>query len=334
MLLSVFLRNLGLATTCYAATTQPFLRLAHNGTSQYIPPRLDGTLSNFPVDPRFSVDFYAIGYDISDKSMYMTGLQAMRDLSRLPFDSLLMRKRWSDPQYGDVAIDIIQRGPNLLVKQAMWSIFKALLIMRGIQFRAMQGVIYWTEPGQPKKEVGRLFIIKSTSSISVPGSIEPPENITQHASKDAGDTHIRPVAVSALEEAESNVNTSKNNSTSLEVQGARNLRVEFEGPTLNKQGVFICIYGGILGAASAPRPFVDFHHASLNDDRTNVELDFKIWSGPEPKGAPKLKPDDIVFMLYSIPRYMYNNNKFRAGQFVLLLNNLPVLEGFLARERS
>ena len=333
MLLSEFLRILGLATMCCAATTQPFLRLAHNGTSQYIPPGLDETLSYFPIDSRFSIDFFALDYDISDKSMYMTGLKAMRELSRLPFDSWLLRRKFSDPQYGDIAIDILGLSPNLAVKHAMWSIFKALLTLGFDQFRGLHGVIYWTEPEQQRQELGRIFVIKSTSSVSVPGIVGPPENGMHDASKDAGDALVRRVAVSALKEAESNVTASKNNTTSLQVQGARNLRVEFEGPTLNKLGVFICAFGGIIGAASAPRPFVDFHHASLNDDRSNVELDFKLRSDVYPGRTRKLNYDDIVFMLYSIPRYMYDNNKFRAGQFVLLLNNMPYLEGTMGRIR-
>lgn len=332
MLLSVLLRILGLATICCAATIQPFLRLDHNETSRYIPPGLEETLSFFPVDPRFSMDFYTLNYDISDKSMYMTGLRAMRELSRLSFDSLIDGLKWSNPQYGDVEIAVLGTNAHLEAGHAMWSIFETMLTMGRDQFRAIQGVMHWTEPGQPRKEIGRLLVIKSSALVS--GRVGPPKNGTHQASKDARDTLIRRVAVSTLLEAESNVtNTSKNDTTSLKVPRPRNLRVEFEGPTLNKLGVFICIYGGIIGAASAPRPLVDFDQAMLKDDRTHVELDFKLWPDPQHRTSPTLKADDIVFMLCSIPRYMYSNNKFREGQFVLLVDDVPLLEGSMRRLR-
>ena len=328
MLLSVFLRSLGIATICCAATIQPFLRLAHNGTSNYIPPGLKQSLSFFPVDARFSIDLYTLNYDISDKSMYMTGLKAMRELSRLGFDDLTASTRYSDPGYGEVEIAVLSFNGNLKAKHAMWSIFKAMLTMGRDQFRAMRGVIYWTEPGQPRNEIGRLLVVQGSATRLV-GLLE---NGTNHVSVDARDAHSRHVAITTQPEPESNVTNSKNDPTSLKVRRTRNIRVEFEGPTLNKLGVFICIYGGIIGAASAPHPFVDFHHASLNDDRTNVELEFKLWSDPQPR-SPGLRTDDIVFMLYSIPRYMYDNNKFRAGQFVLLVKNVPLLEGNMRKYR-
>ena len=329
MLASIFLRSLSLAALCCAATIQPFLRLDPNGTREYIPPGLEKPLSFFPVDPRFSIDLYTMNTDISDKSMYMTGLRAMRDLSRLAFDDLIAGRRWSDPQYGDVEIVLLSFAGNLRAKHAMWSIFKAMLTMGRDQFRAMRGVIFWTEPGQPRNEIGRLLVVK----VNEPGPIEPLENGTSHASVDVRDVHSRDVAIATNLEPDSNITASKNDTTSLKAQRKRDIRVEFEGPTLNKLGVFICIYGAIIGAASAPHPFIDFHHASLNDDYSNVELEFQLWPGPQPSHSPRLKVDDIVFMLYSIPRYMYGNNKFRAGQFVLLVNDVPLLEGSTGRLR-
>ena len=322
MLLSIFLRVLGLTTVCGAATIQPFLRLDYNGSSNHIPPGLEEELSSFPVDPRFSMDLHTLGYDISDKSMYMTGLKAMRELSRLPFDSPIAYVKWSYPEYGDIEITLLSTNVNLEAKQAMWSIFKTLFTMGRDQFRAMRGIIFWTEPGQPRHEIGKLFVLNGRGF----GLALSSTNGTHHASKDGRVALTR-------READSAVTTSKNDTTSLKAQRNRRLKGEFEGPTLSKVGVFICIYGGILGAASAPRPFVDFQHASLNDGATGVELEFNVRSDHQPRISPKLEADDIVYMLYSIPKYMYNNNNFRAGQFVLLVNDFPLLQGFLGRTR-
>ncbi|KAL8793285.1 MAG: hypothetical protein Q9195_004062 [Heterodermia aff. obscurata] len=286
-------------------------------------------LSFFPVDSRFSVEFSSRGYDISDKSMYMTGLRAMRDLSRMPFDSLVAGMAWEDPQYGDVEIALFTKDVNLKAKHAMWSIFQAMVTMGRDQFRSMQGTIYWTEPGHPRLEVGRMLVVKAGVPGLV-GLVGYPHNGTHLASKDSRNALVRRVAASTGLEAESTVTASKNDTLSLNVKGSRNLKVEFEGPTLNKLGVFICIYGAIVGAASAPHPFADFDHASLSDDATRVELEFQLRPGTQ---HGRLAIDDIVFMLYSIPRYMYNNNKFRDGQFVLLINDVPLLEGALRKMR-
>ncbi|CAF9916505.1 MAG: hypothetical protein HETSPECPRED_002932 [Heterodermia speciosa] len=329
MLLSIVLRVLGLTTVCGAATIQPFLRLDYNGSNKDIPPGLEEELSYFPVDPRFSIDLSALGYDISDKSMYMTGLKAMRELSRLPFDSPIADVRWSYPQYGDIEIALVSTNANLEAKQAMWSIFKAMFTMGRDQFRIMRGIIFWTEPGQPRHEIGKLFVLKGRGS----GLALSSKNGTHHASKDGRVALTRREADSTLLEADSAVTTSKNDTTSLKAQRNRNLKGEFEGPTLSKLGVFICIYGGILGTASAPRPFVGFDHASLDDEPTHVELEFNVRPDHRPGGPPKLEADDIVYMLYSIPKYMYNNNRFRAGQFVLLVNDVPLLQGFMGKTR-
>ena len=351
MLLPLFSRCLGLlATLCCAATIQQpsLLHLDHNNgnnsssnNDRLILPA--DTLSFVPMDPRFSIDLFTLHYDISDRSVYMTGLRAMRDLSRLPFDGLVAggSSRWSDARYGEVEIALLGLDANLKAKHAMWSIYQAMLAMgREDQFRAMRGTIYWrTEPGQPRNEIGKLLVVKG-SSVRVPGlPLLPVEedsvrNGTHHASSvNTRDVAIPPHAGRRPESnATTTTTTSKNDTTtSLQVRRTRNVRVEFEGPTLNKLGVFICIYGAIVGAASAPHPSADFHHASLNDEQTRVELDFKLWSDPQRRVSPRLEIDDIVFMLYSIPRYMYDNNKFRAGQFVFLVNDVPLLEGSMKK---
>ena len=324
----LLLRVLGLATICCAATIQPFLRLDHNESRRYIPPGLE---ENYPIDPRFSMDFYTLHYDISDKSMYMTGLRAMRELSRLPYDSLVDDVKWSYPEYGDIEIAVLSTNAQLAAKHAMWSIFQALWTMGRDQFGALQGVMHWTEPGQPKKEIGKMLVVRSRALVS--GRVGPPKNGTHQAPADARDALARRVAVSTLQETESDVTASKNTTTSLTVPRPRNLKVQFEGPTLNKLGVFICIYGGIIGTASAPRPFIDFEHAILEDERTRVELEFQLRPGPQPSTSPRLEADDIAFMLSRIPRYMYDSNKFRAGQFVLLVHDVPLLQGSIRRLR-
>ena len=194
---------------------------------------------------------------------------------------------------------------------------------------------YWIEPDQPRQRLGRLNLDLELPRPGEPafGSNVIPTNISI-ASNASSILAATSESLSLSNVSDDNVSYSNNGVISLKVRRRRDLRVQFEGANLFRAGVTGTIDATIIRAASLPRssPFV-FERHKFGEPSDHVKLSMDKW--PEPRMEPPyLEYEDVIYTLYHIPRYMYQKNKFRVGEFVLLVDDQPLLHGTIKKYGS
>ena len=287
------------------------------------------------IDPRFSTAYLKGDKDLSDKSVFMTCLFVLNDLSKNDFQAMLPvpGRRWSNAKYGNVEINIITMTSGFEIRFAMWAVYAALLHARdGSSFTSGSMGLFWTDaPGQARRPIGRIFLDTVDGPHPWPPGIESSgtstnsTNITNYSSTSISDPWTLPILPNV---SDTSATFTDNAISSLSAGRSRSVRVEFEGPTLFKWGVFASIGAAYLRMASLQRssPFVFPQRDSFGGNLNNADLQIKNWPVARTE-APYLEYGDMTYMLYNIPRYMYQINKFRAGSFVLLVDEQPLAEG-------
>ena len=109
-----------------------------------------------------------------------------------------------------------------------------------------------------------------------------------------------------------------------------NLKPQFEGVRLSKDGIFDSIFDAIIEAAAFNRtqPFKD--RVTVEGHAGGVVLTFRPWKVPP--APPYLEYCAMIYMFCSIPKYMYRVNKFQAGSFVIEVDGQPHGYGEIIRQ--
>ena len=104
--------------------------------------------------------------------------------------------------------------------------------------------------------------------------------------------------------------------------------IELDGPRLTKYGVFMTIYGGIVGVAGFDRTQPLTRRLTINDPQSKTLLELEPWNFPE-RSVPAFEHQAAIYMLSKVPGYMYRQNSFRECSFVVEMDGSPVGLGTL-----
>ena len=333
-----------LALQCSAASIQPWLQLI--GDAPLDPTSLSSNQTTLPgsgspvsvVDPRFSFVTQVGDQDLSDKSTIMTCLRALYELAPSGLQHFLGVSRidFSNAEYGDVKVFIRGFSPAFQVRHAIWAVATALFNAYLNEWKTLAMDLWWEySPSRPKLRLGRLDIALAFPSAGeavlkaseIQSNLSIASDLSSILTATSG-----PLALS--NGSDSNVSITADGATSLSARRRKSLRVDFEGARLSKGAVASAISGGFVRVAASPRssPFqIEYHR--IGDPAINVNLAIDKW--PEPRiSPPYLEYEDVLWMLYKIPRYMYENNKFQAGEFVLLVDEQPLASGSIKKSRA
>ena len=280
------------------------------------------------VDPRFFTTYYKGDIDLSPKSVFMTCLTALYDLSRYNFERsfhLDDHKIWSKSKYDNVVINIFALSREFATKHEMWAVFAVLLhALQDDAFAFMRMTLFWTDaPGQERRPIGDIFLETADAPFDIRSS-DIYNNFTgfiNTSSTSISDPWTLPILPNV---SDPSVSFTDNTITSLSAERSREVKVGFDGPTLYKWGVFSSISAAFLWMASLPRSALfQFPKQGFGGNRNNAHLEISHWPPPRTE-APFLEYADVTYMLYNISRYMYQNNRFRAGAFVLIIDEQPL----------
>lgn len=311
-----------LAALCAVATIQQ-PRLRRNETTPSTPSHLaltssDGNLNlgygDTGRDPKYFSLFYDMGEDLSDKSTYLNVLKALRDFAKLPFTGHFHGGFWSIPGYEDVMV-AIDPDERLQVNYAMWALEDTISHMIIFNFDSCRTHMYYNYGrGRGPVKVGLIQISKPTAR-----TISTETNST---------TALESSAVDTTSLDDDDVSISNNSVTSL---GARNweVREHLNGARLSKAVVFTLIYGAIIRMAELPRSSFPLRRAATIPHE-GWELTFQAW---DPR-ARDFGYEQLQWMLNQIPKGMYSNNKFQAGEVVMVVDDQYVGKAGFSRMRT
>ncbi|KAI4280237.1 MAG: hypothetical protein L6R38_004604 [Xanthoria sp. 2 TBL-2021] len=260
-------------------------------------------------DPRFFVLVRDGTEDLSDKSVFMAVLRALGELAKHEFDEHIHGGEWSAPGYDDVAV-VIPPHPRLQVRFAMWGLAGGVAHMHGKGYPSVEVHLYFNGGrGVGPVEVGIIQILK------------------RHPIHRRAETGPETLSLTTQLPANSTApgNTSifgEGGVSSVEIPNY-NLRTNFRGVRLSTYGVFVSIFASINEVASMDRSKPLEVRADIRGGSENVGLIFRPWVF-QPYGPPYLYYDQMLWMFDRAVKYMIRNNRFNAGEFVLLVDNEPV----------
>lgn len=342
MLHSLILSLCGLLTLSSAAVIVP-----HNRINSSKPPNSNLTIAGANVllfitnislavpDPRFSIHIREGDDDLSDKSTYMNILGALLFLSKYPFTDHFNGLRFSYPGYKDVAITV-EPDPHLQINYVMWGLNLGLFHMGQRDFRDLDLHMFW-DSGAGPEEVGIIFFEKAApGQLRLNGNAQIMNSTALGPLKDVTPTSVSlPISSqdstvlelpsgpapspSTLRSSLSSYPISTNtrvNTSAVDIPNAH-LHASFElgGARLPKYDLFECICEGIVFLASVPRSEIITDIISFYNHRDTLEVEFHPWNPTAPQGY--IFPEDIIYLLGMIPKYMYAENKFQEGIFEL-----------------
>jgi len=266
-------------------------------------------------DPRFSVYAEKGDDDLSPRSTYMSALNMLEDLAKLPFNHHFHGGSWSGPGFEDVAISIPPQQ-RLQVNLSMWGLYQAVVYVIQHNFCSVALHMFYTSARSTAvlDDVGIIYIYEpeAVSTSIVPGSrvsYHATQNLTVNSSDSSNDISIR-----------GNYITSLSNSR-------YSLHTELTGARLNKDGVFLSIIECINEVASWDRIHPLKGSKEVSWRAKGVKFAFKPWG--DPAAPPRLEYKPLMFMLFAVPKYMDRNNKFQTGSFVLEIDGQPVGLGYI-----
>lgn len=155
----------------------------------------------------------------------------------------------------------------------------------------------------------------SSSSVSLPTSTQV-STVLERTSRTA-------LTPSTMKSSFSSYSTSTNataNTSSIDIPNAHLVALfEFEGARIPKYNVFACICEGMVALAEFPRSEPITGIATIESGERTIELQFRPWNE-----LSQLLPEDTVYLLGMISKYMYAKNKFQEGTFVLEKDGVPM----------
>ncbi|KAL8852599.1 MAG: hypothetical protein Q9221_002595 [Calogaya cf. arnoldii] len=273
-------------------------------------PLHSGNTSPGGRDPRFFVLIRPGTYDLPDKSVFMAVLKTLKELSGLPFaDHFHGGGDWYVPGYDGVRVTIPPH-PRLQVRFAMWGLADGVGHMNTKGYQSLEVHMYFNGGrGVGPVEVGIVQILRRRPETLLSPSPEFPANSTTFEN-----ATIDEVGVSSL--------------------GVLNysLRPNFQGARLTTYGIFASIFGSInlVAATDRSQPFKAQGDIMLSEE--GVSLIWRPWVF-EPYGPPYLYYDQMIWMFDHVAKFMIRNNRFNAGEFVLLVDGEPVEYGEFQKVR-
>ncbi|KAL8648123.1 MAG: hypothetical protein Q9226_006132 [Calogaya cf. arnoldii] len=261
-------------------------------------------------DPRFFVLIRPGGYDLPDKSVFMAVLKTLKELSGLPFaDHFHGGGNWYAPGYDGVRVTIPPH-PRLQVRFAMWALADGVAHMNTNGYQSLEIHMYFNGGrGVGPVEVGIVQILRRRPETLSP-SPEFPANSTTFENATIDDVGV---------------------SSSLGVPNY-SLRPNFQGARLMSYGVFASIFGCINEVAATDRSQPFKARGDIMGSEEGLSLMWRPWVF-EPYGPPYLYYDQMIWMFDHVAKFMIRNNRFNAGEFVLLVDDVPVGYGEFKRVR-
>ncbi len=287
-----------------------------------------------PWDPRLQLDESIADVEISDRSSYMTCLTAQRDLALQTYTRpIILREDFGNPSYGNVGITIRAVFPKLEVRHAMWAIIPLLRFLDDHQFMATRLRLFWVLDHQAPLFLGELSIsarsggpnvLEFEGNTTAANRTGPPE-VTQTT------TTIQLPQLLNSSESDNDVSIGQNVITSLDAP-RRSVFFELEGASLPKLGILEVLAAIMVAYAEKTRHPFTFSGVSQMHGGGIVKIDISLYdpSGP----GQSVIYEDLLFMLYQLPRAMYQNNKFREGTFILEVQGRPLVKGEISKIRT
>lgn len=286
-----------------------------------------------PWDPRLQLDSFTADVEISDRSSYMTCLAAQRDLALRVYTLPMLREDFVNPSCGNVAIVIKGVFPKLEVRHAMWAIIPLLRVLDENMFMATKLRLFWVLENQAPLLLGELSILARSGG---PNVLEFEGNPT--AAKRTGPPEVTQTTTTIQlpqllnsSESDNDVSIGQNVITSLDAP-RRKVFFELEGASLSKLGILEVLAAVMVRYAEKTRHPFTFSGVSQMHGGGIVKIDISLYDPSEPDQS--VIYEDLLYMLYQLPRAMYKKNKFREGTFVLEMQGRPLVEGKISKIRT
>ena len=290
------------------------------------------------IDPRFSATFEDLKDDLSDRSVYLTGLSAIFSLSQFAYKATSCGGRWVTPGSEDIEILARTSTPGLITLETrfmMWGVLYTVKRAESHNFVASTTQLFWAEDRRTKIHVGSIVVQKTSRPRSLGGSksglvtecgsvkknVESAGGLVNISS--APSTYQSFVDGRRADHSAEIVSFTKQNTTLWTLNNTRvSFEVEFYGRRLPKYGIFISTLGVMIALASLPRdtPFVK--GVSLTDDRSGVDILI------EPSSIPQVEPPYLdygkaMWLLWKVPIYMYEVKRFQECGFFISQGRKP-----------
>ena len=280
-----------------------------------------------PIDGRLTADFVD-GQDVlPDKSIFMNGLKAMRQISANDFAGPCPRGTWSFPGYHDVEIVIVPaRGTTTTFqwRHALFGIYLAINRSSTQNFVSMSAFLHWRGIAG-KETIGACFIRRARTPTGV---------VTINSSSAIDDRQQFPALSLAPSLAPNYTATllSTNQKSSLNLgtieTGDVNLAIDPTGGRVSKTGVFLSLYIAICHYAGLSQTTPVPDQLKVVVACAGMSLMIEPWAEPR-TSPPFFLPAIAIRAIVRIPTYMYQNKKFNEVRFVIETEAVPVGYGWI-----
>ena len=239
---------------------------------------------------------------LTEECILMAMVMIVENLAMSPWNQRLSHDQFHWEGYEDIYISF-DPNPTRQVKHALWSLYLAITLMGrmpdyyDIEFRASQTL---------HGAVVDLGVVSIRSNRRSPRLENAAKNVTMH--------DIPGLAA-------------KQKATAFTTR-EREVSLEFNGDRLPVLGIIINIVVLMVAQAGMPRdpqPLLEFDQ-EFNNLAMHTYMDF--WKLPVPPGG-ELYHEDVIFTLASLPGYVFDQDRFREGRYLLLTGaeKTPVASG-------
>lgn len=308
------------ATSAYALALPTIIALPQSPNASFPFVQHSGVKT---VDSRFSALFQDGKEDLSEKSVYMSVLKTLADMSRHDFNYRCPGGRWSFSEYRDIEIVVepaITSGTEFQWRFAIWGLYFAVRRVHYSNFVNCRTMLLW-QGVQGTETVGFVYIQKSpTSTAAISGS----SAFAQPGSD------LSPSPNISLSGDDANITFDGANISRLFSQENINLAIDVTGGRLSKWGAFFPIYSAIVALASFDQK-MPIPGIVTRDPQSNAKLNIEHWAEPRTV-PPYFVPRTAIVGLARIPKYMYQNNRFNEVRFVFEVDTKPVGYGYIRKQ--
>ncbi|KAL8765981.1 MAG: hypothetical protein Q9209_007128 [Squamulea sp. 1 TL-2023] len=279
------------------------------------------------IDPRLECRVLPGTQDLSDKSVYMNAFKVIRQMALLPFTSYCNHEQSSHPSFPDVQISI-NPVSRLQVKEVMIGLAAVVNWQASNNFQSIEAILIYNVGIQPKTPDGPYIELGTLKVQRTPPRAAQPTTFNRRLT--ASNDDVARKSLTSLSRAAAGSRDARN-TTATTASPSYVLKVQLDGPRLNKQGLFQAIIEAITEVASWPNRAEPLKHdAVLVGNIPGVGLSFRPWH-MNPIAPPYLTYRAMVFMLGTLPNSMYHLNRFHAGSFIVEIDGQKAGLGMITR---